>query len=310
MNRFFNLVTHNFWYKVAALALAVLIWAIVQGEEILELNRKVSIKLQVPDNHIVREDPLPQLDATIRGPRILMGDLLNRKELNATIKLGPNDKGELRLRISKDNFSDWDERISLTIHEPASISVLVDEKATERIPIREVLQGAPADGYIIEKVTLKPKSIEVTGLRSELRKVKEIITEPIDITGIKQSKTLEAAIVSHGLSRAELSESITSVALQVGESKVNRRFSGIPVTIVGAEYGAQVRPKYVTIEVQGTPGVLSFIKPSDLRAMVDVTNLGAGRYDREIQVKIPAETALIETSPDKVSVQVSENRSR
>jgi YbbR domain-containing protein len=305
MNRLIFIITNNFWYKVAALALAILIWAIVQGDEILELNRTVHIKIIAPEDHIVRESAIPPLNATIKGPRILMGELIGQRDLTATIRLQPHEIGELRLRVTRENFSDWDERVTLIVHEPSNVSVFVDEKQSADLPIREVLQGAPADGYIVEKVTIKPKSVSVTGLKSELKKIKEVITEPLDITGIQQSKNFEAKIVAHGLTRAELSESTATVSLQVGVSKENKKFAAVPITIVGSTNGVTVRPKYVTIELQGTPAILNFIKPTDLRAMVDISNLPAGRHDREVQVKIPTDTALIETNPDKVSVYIS-----
>jgi YbbR domain-containing protein len=305
MNLLVLIITNNFWYKVAALGLAILIWAIVQGDEILELNRTVQINIIPPENHMVRESSVPPLNATIKGPRILMGDLIYQRDLTATIRLQPHEVGELRLRVTRENFSDWDERIGLIVHEPSNVSVFVDEKQTVELPIREVLQGAPADGHIVEKVTLKPKSVSVTGLKSELKKLKEVITEPVDITGIQQSKNFDAELIAHGLTRAELSESTTTVSLQVGVSKENKKFAAVPITIVGSTNGVTVRPKYVTIELQGTPAILNFIKSTDLRAMVDISNLSAGRHDREVQVKIPTDTALIETNPDKVSVYIS-----
>ncbi len=64
---------------------------------------------------------------------------------------------------------------------------------------------------------------------------------------------------------------------------------------MGGEYAANIYPKQVSIVIQGTPGVLSFISKADLRAFVDLSDLKPGNHDRSVQVKIPPDTVLIET---------------
>ncbi len=38
---------HNFWYKVASLVMALIIWSIVQGEEIIEFNQRIRFEISV-----------------------------------------------------------------------------------------------------------------------------------------------------------------------------------------------------------------------------------------------------------------------
>jgi YbbR domain-containing protein len=69
-----------------------------------------------------------------------------------------------------------------------------------------------------------------------------------------------------------------------------------------------VRPRYVSIVIQGTPGILSFIKRTDLRAFLDGRDLIPGQHERKIQVKIPPDTVLIETYPENATVEISSKK--
>ena len=301
--KIFSLLFENFRYKLAALMLGALFWYFVQGEEILEVSQKLIVTLEPPEGYVVRDGETKIKDITIRGPRVLVGDMANKPPLEARIPLAINKTGNIRLRVDKEFIPDWDSRRSLTVHDEY-LNIFVDEKIVRRVQVKEVLQGAAADGFIVEKVELKPNMVTLTGPKGDLSKIQEVLTEPIDISGLKQSKAMEAKLVPIGVELSALSVSSVQVNLQIGEQKVNRRFASIPIEFIGGDYLVGAKPRFVSIVIQGTPGVLNFVKKTDLRATVEVRDLTPGRYDKEVQLKIPPDTVLIETLPDKVNIEV------
>ncbi|NDE15683.1 YbbR-like domain-containing protein [bacterium] len=273
-DRLRKMLLDNLPYKVTAVILASMLWYIVQGEEILEVNKRIAVTVAVPDGYTIKGPTLRYKDATLRGPRVLLGQYMEgKKPLEATIKIPPGKAGQLRYRVDRENLTSFDPRVRMTIHDPY-IVVTVDEVSGKKVPVREVIEGVPAQGYMIEKIVIDPESVKVTGLKADLAKVNQVATEQINISGLKQPKVFEV------------------------------RFGSIPVEVVGSDYLTNVRPQFATIVIQGTPGVLSFVKKADLRAFVDVRDLTPGRYDREIQVKIPSETVMIETHPKSTSVEI------
>ena len=293
----------NFWYKVWALLLACLFWYIVQGEEILEINRRIVVNIKASDGQLIKGPDTLILDATLRGSRVLLGDFSTRP-LEATIKVPEGKTGQIRYRIDREHIKNWDNRIKLTIHEPY-ITVIVDEKATKKVPVREFLKGVPADGYIIEKSVIKPNMVTITGPKSDLSKIDEVLTTPIDVTNLATSKSFEVKIAAKDLPKVELSSETVIVNLLIGEQKVNKRFNAVPVAVVGNDFLTSVSPQVVAIVIQGTPGVLSFITRNDLEAFIDARDLTPShRYNRPIQVKIPPDTVLIETLPQTAAVEV------
>lgn len=303
MTDLFRGLFRNFQYKLSAIILACLFWYIVQGEEILEINRRIVVNVRVPDGYMVKGPETRIKDATLRGSRVLLGDFSTRP-LEATLRISEGKTGQLRFRIDKEYIKNWDNRIRLTVHDPY-LTVVVDEKMSRKVPVREFLKGVPGDGYIIEKSIIKPSHVTVTGLKSEVAKIEEILTEPIDVTDLSATKSFEARLVAKDIPKSGLSVDKVAVSLSVGEKKVNKRFGSVPVEVVGSEFLTAVKPRYVSIVIQGTPGVLSFVKRSDLEAFVEARELEPGKkHTRTVQVKIPPETVLIETFPQQATVEI------
>ena len=132
-----------------------------------------------------------------------------------------------------------------------------------------------------------------------------MVTETIDISEINATRKIDVKLAVQGLSNPEMSDEIVSVTIHVGDSKVNRRFENVPVEVVGTDYRTTVRPKSVAIEIQGTPNTLRFVKLTDFRAFVEASDLAPGKHERDIRVKIPPETVLIETAPEKSILNIS-----
>lgn len=296
-----DLFFKNFWLKMMSILLALVVWAVIQLEEVLERNVRLTVHLAVPDGFKVAGKHVVQKDVTIRGPRVTMSELISPIESHIML---PGRVGPVRVLVGKEYIKNWNDRLKITVHD-AYINTYVDEIATKTIPIREVIQGAPVDGYFIEKFTLKPNSVSVTGLKSELKKLNEILTEPIDVRSLQRSTIIPVNLVKpEGYHAEDFSTESTKVTFQIGESKTNSNFGSIRIEVVGDTYETEIKPQFVSIEIQGTPGILSYVKRTELKAYVNVTGLGPGTYQKEIQPKIPKDTVLIETFPEKVTVRI------
>lgn len=305
MRQFLRLFIDNFWYKVMSVGLAVVIWGIIQGEQVQEVSREILVNIQVPPGFAIRGEEVRSKAATIRGPRVWMLEAPNR--LEADIVIPPGKSGKYIAYLDKDKLRDWNNRLQINILDP-SIEIYVDRLMERSVPIKEVLQGTPADGFIVEQVRLQPRLVNIKGPRSDLLKIRQVVTEPIDIRGIKESTSVDAKLINPGVKADAMSLDMVKVNLRVGDSKINKRYRNIPIEIVGSDYMAQVKPTYVSIMVQRTPGVLNFVDREDFKAFVEAQGLGPGRYEQDVKVKIPSDTVLIETSPTRAHVTILKER--
>ncbi|MBC7532162.1 MAG: hypothetical protein H7318_11320 [Oligoflexus sp.] len=296
-----NLLFNNFGYKLLAILLAVVVWAIIQGEQIQEVNREILVEIHVAPEYGVRGDLLRIKAATIRGPQAWLLEV--PKRLTAEVFVPAGKIGEHRVRLSKDDVKNLNERLELIIYEP-NLVLYVDKLMERSVPIKETLHGAPAEGFTVERVTIEPKNVVVKGIRKDVMDLRTIYTEPVDVTNLQQSKMQDVRLISPGLGSDALSIESAKVQLQVGNSKINKRFSNIPVEVIGAQRRTKITPQFVSILVQGVPNVLNNLQRSDFKAFIEVRSLGPGRYEEDIKVKIPAETVLIETFPEKGNVTI------
>lgn len=299
----FNLFFNNFGYKLLAVFLSVIVWAIIQGEQVQEVNREVVINIHVPEGYAIRGDATRVKAATVRGSQAWLLEV--PKRLVADIRLEAK-VGEHRVHVGKQHIKDFSEKsdIAITIHD-ASMDIYVDRVVERLVPVRETLQGLPLEGFSVERTTIEPKTVMVKGVRKDVMDLKFVSTEAIDVAGIQENKTQDARLVPPpGLGVGSLALEAVKVTIQVGNSRLNKRFSNIPVEITGAQRRTKISPQFVSILVQGVPNVLNNLKREDFKAFIEVRSLGPGRYEEEIKVKIPPDTVLIETFPEKSIVTV------
>lgn len=85
-----------------------------------------------------------------------------------------------------------------------------------------------------------------------------------------------------------------------------RVFSNLPVTILASAedvHNFKVSPAEVEVTVQGDSRTLQKLQGKQIRAIVDLTDIGAARDVRkQIEVAVPASVSCMHVSPDEVEV--------
>ena len=302
----FALIFKNLGYKVFALFLAVVIWSLIQGEQILEDNREVIVNVEIPKGYMIRGDVRRVILATVRGPRVLMTE---RTPLEAKVKVPPLKGSKYRVRVDKEDIKDWDGRLQITIHDPY-LTLYIDEEGSRMVPVRWEHQGTPAEGYFIKKKLLKPAAVKLTGLKGDLLKVREVATEPVDISGLQENRSFDVSLIPpEGFTPENIGSDTVNVSVQVSEILENKRYANLPIDVTGNDYEVLTSPKVAVVTIQARPSVLKFIEPKNFQVTVDASGLKPGQYEREIKLKIPSETVLIESAPEKVILNVERRRS-
>ena len=66
----------------------------------------------------------------------------------------------------------------------------------------------------------------------------------------------------------------------------------------------KITPTRVSVIIQAIPSKLDSIKDGEIRAFLNVKDLSPGTYEQKIQIKIPHDSVLVESSPEKISVEI------
>lgn len=296
----------NLGYKLTALLLATLVWYIVQGEEILEVNAKLDVKIEVSSAFSLRDSGAISRDITLRGPRVLVG-AMSGKAITAIIRVPSGKVGSLRYRLDKEFIPNWDNRVRITIHDPY-VTLQVEERLTKKIQLKPIILGEVSSGSMIDEAVATPNEIEVSGPKSEVNRITELTTDPIDVSGLSESKSIIATISKTALPDVQISSQEVNVAIKLGPKKLAKTLSVIPVEIIGSEKAGTAKPAGVTVVVAVPDALYNKLNQKDIRASVNGKDLGPGRYELGVLVSAPEGVVVQQISPKNVTVEIYNQR--
>lgn len=193
---------------------------------------------------------------------------------------------------------------------PEVISVTVDVETvetTKTVPVTQDIIGTPAPGYALEALSVQPSTVTLRGLPEVLAPITEVRTEPIDIGGVSESQTFEAALVlpeETRLARAG-AEPVVTVEATIGLSVGSRSFVVGLVCQGAGTNGCQPAIQQLTLTLGGPSDVLRTLGAADLTPFVDVSGLGPGTYTLNPLIPaLPDGVEILQLAPGSVSVRV------
>jgi YbbR domain-containing protein len=167
--------------KVLALALALLLWVVVAGQETVERSVRVPLELQqVPVGLDLMSDPPVTVDVLVRGAsdaigRMSPGDLVAVLDLRTARegrRLFPLTPNQIRAPFGVDV-------VGVT---PNTVAMTFEREGHVVLPVAPAVEGVPAPGFAIGQIIANPATVQVVGPVSAIGHVKAAMTEPVVVT--------------------------------------------------------------------------------------------------------------------------------
>ncbi|MBI5441997.1 MAG: YbbR-like domain-containing protein [Deltaproteobacteria bacterium] len=206
--------------KFLSLALAVLLWIFVVGEKRSEMTVSIPLELTgVPDDLVILNRVPDTVRARLSGPRTLLAGI-NPQQLSVVLGLEGAQPGVTtfenlasRMRLPK--------RIEVTYLSPSAIALELDLKGVKRVAVRPRLRGRPAQGMEVVGVRVDPAEVELVGGMSMLKRIDEVPTETVDVTGLdgSVSRPVELALPSPTLRRTTKAPEILHIVVRQAGSR-------------------------------------------------------------------------------------------
>lgn len=161
----------------------------------------------------------------------------------------------------------------------------------KRVPVLGVLEGTPAEGFVVQSVQCDPPLINITGSSGRLDYIDNVETLPVPIDGATATLTRQVSLdFPRGVSSSSNEDS--QVVVKVDIVPLVRPFQvelpfAVKVTGAGEQLQVEYNPRFLSVLLQGTASVLAQINSSHLVAIVDVSGLGPGLYDLSPQFVLP-----------------------
>jgi YbbR domain-containing protein len=295
----------HFWLKIAALALAVLLWMMVSAQRSsVERGLRIPLELQnLPENLEMVDLPQDAVDVRVRGNADALGRLVPG-DLVATIDLSSAQAGRRLFHISPDRvkapFS-----VEVTQVAPASVVLRFEPSATRVVAVQPSVEGEPATGYIVGDSRSQPRTVEVIGPESVLRHVSEAITEPVWVGG---ARTAIQATVPVGVAEAGVRlKSVRSVVVTVNIIQApNERQLNVPVRLRNLSAGltALANPPTVRVRARGTRAGMDKLKDNSIMAFVDLDGIGEGDYGLPVRLEPTPGIGIDQLDPTIIRIHV------
>ena len=301
--------------KLAALALAVLLWATMRlsDDRVSRLEIPgVQVRVdQVASDWLLKGEPSPStVDMTVNGP---MGDLF-RVAMAEPVVVIPVDSvpGEdLVLELVPDWVWNVD-RGSVVIEDfaPSSVRLLFERYRVEDIPVSLRLTGRLPDSLAL---VAEPRAnllfAQVRGPQSEVDALETVFLDRFDLSDLTGSGRFDVAVDTTGLAGLVVSPMAATVMVEAA-TRVSRVVGPVSVEFVDDGEGFVVEPASLEVRLSGARVFLDVADAADLVARVTADPMEVRRaIDENGEVRLPVEVIGLSrfvdgvAEPDSVTVR-------
>jgi YbbR domain-containing protein len=299
----------HFELKLLSLGVALLLWMVVAGEEVVERGLRVPLELQqVPANIELLGDVPTTVDVRVRGAsgtlsRVGTGDVIAVLDLRAARtgrRLFPIGPDQVRVPFGV-------EVVQVT---PSAVALAFELSATRQVPVTPAVDGRPAPGFVVGPLAAEPRSVEVIGPESAVKRVTEVLAEPVSVTGAtaEVSDTVSLGLLDPSLRLKTVRSAVVTVQVVPAPLERMLRNRAVHLRNLGATLEAQAVPAAVELTVRGNRDALNHIDPDDIAAFVDLAGLGPGQYSLTVHAGSSPEVGITRVEPASVQVRITSGK--
>jgi YbbR domain-containing protein len=182
----FRLLSENLALKLISLAFAIVLWFFVMGEKRHEVSHIVPVTYRgVPEGLIIANQVPGSAEVAISGPRALLSHLAGG-DMTIVVNLAGVEAGVTSFKRLEESLQ-IPAGLTVTRISPAYVDVKLERIRDKQVPVRAVLSGEPAAGFRVRRIRIMPSRVTISGAESELKAVSEVVTEGIDLAGVRES---------------------------------------------------------------------------------------------------------------------------
>jgi len=188
-----GLLTRNLRYKLLALGSAFMLWGVAHGTADIERGFDIPVVFtNLPDSLVVVEQSSDVVNVRMRGSRAgLRRMTVEGREYTVDVSGARAGQANFEVDLTRIEFPRGTRDVSRS---PSNLLVTCEPRASRVVRVKPELTGEPAEGFVVEGVDLTPSEVRIEGARSEVRRRGEVVTESIDVSGLRETVTREVKV--------------------------------------------------------------------------------------------------------------------
>ena len=298
-------IFRNFGTKVLSIGLAALLWGLVAGQREAERSLRVPLEYRnIPTELELLGEPASLVDVRVRGSSGVLGELRGA-DLVAVLDLRTARPGRRLFHLLPDDIA-VPAGVKVLQATPSTLSLTFEASAVRTVPVVPDLDGDPARGFVVGRVTTEPATVEVVGPISAVQKITEATTEPVDITGatgpVRDNVTIGLLDTLARLRNPQ----IGVVTIEVGPAPIERTLERVAVGLHGLAAGrkATLTPSTVSAVVRGPGTAVSALTADGIELYADLSGLNPGRYNLPVRYQPSRDVTITRVEPATLDVTI------
>lgn len=258
------------------------------------LNSGLEISSNVPATANVRLQGPQDLVRSIMPNQIeVLADLSNKAPGERVAQLKPTDSTPRDVKVLR--------------IEPASIELQIEVTQRKIVPIEVPLTGQAAPGFEKLGYKVEPPTIGIEGPQSKISKVTSAPTESISLDSRRESFQTPVDIDLHRLG-VRLAQPVSlKVLVEIGEERLERTFSKVPVNWIDQPQKSQLLTQKVDVKLRGPRSLINAIPAQDIKAEIQTSDLPNNAEVAIPKIILPtasnARIEIVDVSPSQVKVK-------
>jgi len=188
-------------FRPGAMLLAFLIgsflWAVSQGQANVEQVFEVPIELRdIPESLVITERNADVLSLHVRGTAAALRNI-NKDALVYPVNLASSKRGTTTINVPNPPVS-LPRAVTTSQLAPSQVTIRLDSRARKSVSVRADIEGEPAEGFRLKELRVVPSRVWLAGARSQVLRLDEVVTQPVDLSGLAESEEREVRLYLGG----------------------------------------------------------------------------------------------------------------
>ncbi len=295
---------NNWQHALVAFLLALVAWYFVSGRERVDVWVQASVQFSgMPENMIIRDGLLKNINVRIRGPKGLIHGI-DQRSLVYLLDLGKMKQGLNVYALQPDKFP-LPRTFEVMEINPSRVEIVVDRIASKQVPVKPIWQGTLDPDYQLMEVVTEPRAVVIQGPEKIVNEIQQVETQLISLPSTTPG-TLEEVAPLNLPPEIEADLGFVEVRLLFGVKTKAFHFE-LPLTVDNrTPYQVTVQPDKIEAEAEiPLPVVRQGAVEEAVTARVQAEEfLGPGVYARSPRIILPPGGRLLTVTPEHVEVTV------
>jgi YbbR domain-containing protein len=299
-----RVIAENLWLKLFSLAVSIALFTVVHGAESGQRSFQVPVVaiLPPPSSGQVLVSKIPEkVNVKLSGSQSVLSSVRSLEAVQIDLTDASN------YYYFEPNLFGLPAGIDVQVN-PSTLTLDWEPRLERKLPVRAQLTGfTDPELELVGKGTVTPTRLTVSGPRSSIEQLKDLVTEPISVAELgpgTHRRRVPLLPLPESITVAEETE--ITVELTIETRKEQKRLRRLEVAAVGVPDAVILRPDHVDVLVAAPERTLDALDPEHIVPVVELSGakFTGGAVSVPVTVRgLPDGVRVVRTDPPEVLVR-------